>query len=299
MVGAGVAHELSRPIEAGEGADFGDDGRRGDLGDAPQRLERRDHGAQRGGRGDDGGIDRLLEARDPIPGVVDLGDVVAVRRLLRRVIEAETADPLLEPVGPRVRPRRGPAAAAEQQLLQAVAGAELVTLGSLTRPHQIPQRLVSRIRHPHGRQVAAPEQAGELLGIAPVSLDPVAGLDGHQGRGDDDAGDAELGELPVEGVAAGTGLVASPQGLGRPELPHQSADGLAIVGDRPETPHLATRLSHGDGDRIRVHVEPDESCTLLHGRPAPFACSSALQVGVSQPRRNLRQATASRSFHSD
>ena len=82
--GAAVAHELTRPRESGELADFGHDGDRRDVSDAAQRLEGVDDGAHRGrGRLHRHG-EGLLEPSDPLAGVVDLAEVVQPRGLLRR-----------------------------------------------------------------------------------------------------------------------------------------------------------------------------------------------------------------------
>jgi hypothetical protein len=123
---------------------------------------------------------------------------------------------------------------------------------------------VGGVGHPDRGQVAAPEAPGELHRIAPIGLDPVAGLNRHQGRSDHEASDAELCELPVQGVAAGAGFVAGPEGVGRAELADQLPDGLGVMGNHPEGADLAGGLSDRDRDRIRVDIQPDESCTL-HG----------------------------------
>jgi hypothetical protein len=80
----------------------------------------------------------------------------------------------------------------------------------------------------------------------------------------DDAADPELRELPVQGVAAGTRFVARPQGLGRPELADQLSHGLGVMRDHTQGADLAGWLGHGDGDRVRMDIQPNDSCTL-HG----------------------------------
>ena len=55
---------------------------------------------------------------------------------------------------------------------------------------------------------------GEFLGVAAIGLHPVAGLLGNQRRRDDLAVDAQLGQLPVECIPGGPGLVADLEILG-------------------------------------------------------------------------------------
>src|SRR2546426_10398836 len=180
--GAAVAHELPGPGEAGEFAHLGDDRHRRHLRDAAQRLERLDDGAHRGWRGLDRLVDRPLEPRDPLPRVLDLSEVVHARGLLRGLLELQGSDPASITLGPRLRPRRGPAPVAEQELLEPMPGSELIFLGGLARADQVAQRLVRRVRNPHRREIPAAEAPRQAFRIATVSLDAVAGLDRHQGR---------------------------------------------------------------------------------------------------------------------
>src|SRR2546425_3308054 len=110
-------------------------------------------GAHRGRRGLDRLVDGPLEPRDPLPRVVDLGQVVHARGLLRGLLELQGSDPASIALGPRLCPRRGAAPMAEEELLEAMPGPELVFLGGLARADQVAQRLVSRIRDPHRREI--------------------------------------------------------------------------------------------------------------------------------------------------
>ena len=53
-------------------------------------LDHRTHGRRRALHGR---AERLLEPGNPIPGVVDLGEIVQPRGLLRRVLEPHRLDP--------------------------------------------------------------------------------------------------------------------------------------------------------------------------------------------------------------
>jgi hypothetical protein len=173
---------------------------------------------------------------------------------------------------------RRPATLAEQELLQAVAGVELIALGGLAGAHQISQDLMRRIGDPHRSQVTTPEAPGELRGIAPVGLDAVAGLHGYQRGGQDDAPDPELRELPVQGVAAGARFVARPQGLGGPELADQLPHGLVMRNDAQRADCRAAGTACADAQvttlrerllKLAVWVERSVRRIVLHW-PASF-----------------------------
>jgi hypothetical protein len=203
---------------------------------------------------------------DAIAGVMDLRLVVEQRRLQRRLLEVHRAQPRLVLGRPRGRLLRRMTAMPQQEMAQVLPRATLVLLGALSSAHQVAQRLVLRIGHPHRRQVAAAVAPRELLGIASIGLHAVAALHGHQCRGDHVAPHAQLGELPVQHVAARPGLVAARERLGRAELLHRLAHRLRRVRNRPERAHLAVAapLGHRDRDRLRVHIEPDVSGRLRH-----------------------------------
>src|SRR6202166_1898098 len=103
--------------------------------------------------------------------------------------------------------RRAPSLT-QQELAESIAGPQLIALGREPRSYQVPQRLMRRIRYPHGRQIPRPITAGELLSISPVRLDPVASLDRHQRGGNHLTFNAELAQLPVQHVTGRSGLIA-------------------------------------------------------------------------------------------
>jgi len=112
------------------------------------------------------------------------------------------------------------------------------------------------------RVVARPAQVaqepGQRQGIAAVGLDPVAGLARDQRRGDDVAGHARPGEVPIQPVPARAGLPDEhqPRGLGL-ELPEQRDD-VALSGPDPAQGHdlgAAVLRRVGDGDGLLVGVE--------------------------------------------
>jgi hypothetical protein len=62
------------------------------------------------------------------------------------------------------------------------AGTQLILLGCLTYPHQIPERLGSGVWYPCCRQISGSMTARPLQGNPPISLDPAASLDRNQRR---------------------------------------------------------------------------------------------------------------------
>jgi hypothetical protein len=128
------------------------------------------------------------------------------------------------------------------------------------RAHEIADRFVVDGRHVHAGEIARAEQAREFDGVAAIGLHLVAGLFRNQRRRHDLTGETLLGQIAMQHVAAGTGLVrehevrcfrlqASNQfvevRLPRPERPHEhrGVGGLA--------------LGVRDGDGIFVDVETD------------------------------------------
>ncbi len=180
--------------------------------------------------------------------------IVQQRRLLRTLLEALLLDPHQIPAGPRRGALGGPTSLAQQELSQPMPGSQLITLGRQACTHQIAQRLVRRIRHPHRRQIPGPVAAGELLDIAPIGLDPVAGLHRHQRRGHHLAVHAQLRQLPVQHVAGRSGLIAHPQARGLAELVSQAAHRLGPVRNGPQTAHFDTRLSDRHRNRLRMDI---------------------------------------------
>jgi hypothetical protein len=65
---------------------------------------------------------------------------------------------------------------------------------------EIRHGLVPFVRHPHGCQVASPQQLGERDRVESVGGDPVARLHRDQRGRDHDAGMAEVTDQPSEGA---------------------------------------------------------------------------------------------------
>lgn len=127
----------------------------------------------------------------------------------------------------------------EQELGHALPGALQVVAGVLERAGEVPGGLGAVVGHPHLDDVAAGEEPGQPLGVAPVVLAaPV-------GRGPVHLGDGAHGAVDAEGA----------QGAARVE-----AGRAALV-------HRLGRLEPQDplGDRRRVVAEPGPDHLAGHG----------------------------------
>src|SRR5579864_8845907 len=135
------------------------------------------------------------------------------------------------------------------------------------RPHQIAHRLVHGVWHPHRCQLAGAVQNSQSLRVTPVGLDPVARPGWDQRWRDNRTAMAELGDLAIEAVAAGTGLVAELQPvtlLGQPA--RQLRDIQRRVRNRADEADLpvATLLHNRYRDAGLVNIEPDVSRCFRH-----------------------------------
>jgi len=118
-------------------------------------------------------------------------------------------------------------------------------------------------------QIAAGHEPGQGDGVAAVGLDPIAGLARDERRGDDVAGQALEGQVAVQPVPAGAGLVDEHQ-LGALAL--KLADhGVDVALPRADGAPgyraggaIIARVRDGDG--VLVDVETDVQCaTVSHG----------------------------------
>src|ERR1700733_12916085 len=102
-------------------------------------------------------------------------------------------------------------ALAQQEAGQLLASLAQRTHRRQTRSHKIADCLMSLIWNPDRGQFTGPVQLGEVDGIPAVGLDPITGLARDQRRSDDDASEPRRAQLPLNAVAARSGLVAEPQ----------------------------------------------------------------------------------------
>ena len=70
---------------------------------------------------------------------------------------------------------------------------------------------MSLIRNPHSGQFTGAMQLGEVDRIPSVGLDPISRLAWDQRRSHDDATMPSQGQLALNPIAAGSGLIAEPK----------------------------------------------------------------------------------------
>ena len=136
----------------------------------------------------------------------------------------------------------------------------------LARPGQIAHRLVVLVGHPHRRQLAGPEQPGQVLGIAPVGLDAVAGLRRNERWRHHDAVVTEALDQAVEPIPRRPGLVAERQlVVARGELGDELAGGRLGGVELALEAHFAAASAVGNGHRILQlrGIDSDESFAIL------------------------------------
>ncbi len=130
-----------------------------------------------------------------------------------REIEAEPSVASADDAGERSRRRIGRPSKAEQKLPEPVTDAKLVLLRRFSRPYQIANRLVRRVRYPDGREIAGTIAARQFQRVAPVRLDPVSSSYRHQRRRHHVAVHTQPHQPPVQDVSGRTRLVADAQVL--------------------------------------------------------------------------------------
>ena len=145
-----------------------------------------------------------------------------------------------------------------------------------TGADQVPHRLVLRFGHINARQFPGPIQAGQVVGIPPVGLDPLAGFAGDLGGTDQDAVQSVRPQAAAQGKAARPRFVTELQrqaGLGGLKFMGQFEHVVMLPADDPVTPHfngIGRREAHRNG--IVVHVQAEEQA-------GAFGCRRSLQEG--------------------
>ena len=201
---------------------------------------------------------------------------------MRRMLEPDRRQPA--PIG--LRPAllaRVNLAMPEHEALQMLARLARDTHGRCPRPNQISHRLMSLVRHPNRCQFARPMEFRQHERIAAVGLHPLASLHRDERGGHDHAVMPEFGEMPVEAIAARTGLIAevqqTPVGA---QLIGKLADMICAVGDRAPVAHFAAASSMRDCHRNRrlVDIQPDKY-GILHLVSPPFMRLGASPSGAT------------------
>ena len=172
-------------------------------------------------------------------------------------------------VGAPVRPADVTDVVAQQQRLQPEPGGVEIVQRVLAGAREIADGLVRHVGDVDSREIAGASQAGERHGVALVGLHSIARFARNQRGGDDEAREVLPGEITVEPVAAGPGLVDEHEL--RALAVHLANEGVNVALSRADGAHvhriggtLGGRV--GDSNRVLVDVEADIQCaTVSHG----------------------------------
>ena len=157
----------------------------------------------------------------------------------------------------------------EQERFQAVLRGLEGDDGVLARPRQVAHRLVLDRGDVDRREVSGTQQPGEGDGVASIGLDAVSRFAWNEGRRDDQTGHPPAGQVPVQGVAAGPGLVGDDQAHGFVlEATDEPVDVDDPGADATDVGDLGASVVGNvrDRDGVLVDIETDEQRgVFLHG----------------------------------
>ena len=103
------------------------------------------------------------------------------------------------------------AAMAQQKARELLSCLPQAPHGCQAGTDQIAHRFMCRVGDPHGRQSTSPMQARQIDRVSSVRLDPVPRLAWDQRRGHHHAVVPRRNQLPLDAVAARSGLIAKPE----------------------------------------------------------------------------------------
>jgi hypothetical protein len=125
---------------------------------------------------------------------------------LRRMVKAQGRQPV------PMRPRPGLASLDEtmpqQKAKQLLSCSAEAAHRNQPCPHQVPHRLMGRVRNPNGAQLSRPMELRQRNGIPMVGLHSVARALGDRRWRDHQAFVAKTNEMTINPVATGAGLIA-------------------------------------------------------------------------------------------
>ena len=151
-------------------------------------------------------------------------------------------------------------AVAQQQGLEAVAGAAAFAHRVLACAHQIAHGLVGGVGHAHGAEFTGTRQARQQDRVAAVGLDPVARALGDRRGRHHLAGQALRGEVAPDDKAAGAGFIDDVQRMpAADELAQRLVERGQVAADAAHMSNFAVAagLGHGDVDAVLVYIEAD------------------------------------------
>ena len=156
-----------------------------------------------------------------------------------------------------------------------------------TGAHEIADRLMSLIGNPYGGQFASPMQPGQIDRVPPIRLDPISRFARDQRRSHDDATMPSKGQLPLNPIAARSGLITEPKLVpSARQFRSQSLQSRRRVRDLAILAHVLApaRLGKRDRNRVLVHVKAD-ICDSFVQDPSPM--HEALRRNPAQPSTSL------------
>jgi hypothetical protein len=216
------------------------------------------------------------------------------RALGERVGQPLAREPGLMLLGPGLLAFAVDVAVAQQLLGDPVARRGARPAQVLAGPDMVTQPLLLGRGRLNEGELAGAVEAHQLLGVAAVGLDAIAGPDRHQRRRDHIAGNPHAREQPKQVVTARPRLVRDGQTVRAAEpveqTPHRP---LGVLNPR----HLrraARRRQHAGHERVLVHIEHDPPIHIGRSNRANVRHGLVLLRMRHWPQRNLTTATLTR-----
>src|ERR1700735_3509264 len=212
-------------------------------------------------------------------------DAVFQHEVMRRLLESQCSHPATV----HQRPRRSMVVTAmtQEEARELLTGLAQTADRRQTGAHEVADRLMSLIGNPYGGQFASPMQPGQIDRIPPIRLDPISRFARDQRRSHDDATMPSKGQLPLNPIAARSGLITEPKLVpsARP-FRSQSLQSRRRVRDLAILAHVLApaRLGKRDLNRVLVHVKAD-ICDSFVQDPSPM--HEALRRNPAQPSTSL------------
>ena len=203
-----IGHEFLGVVEPVQGSHFRHHGGRNDEGHPTQGLV----------GGDEGGLTPLGDQVPDLPGETQhpgAGLPYRVQVFLEDDLLGRVVHDLLQEPGPMAPAPGGfariNAAVTQQKGHGALPGPALHADGVLSGPGQVPHGFVVGVGHLNRGEFSGPQQPGQGQGIPAVVFQTVAGAPGDQGGGGHQAAMALGRQMPVDLVAARSGLISEAQ----------------------------------------------------------------------------------------
>jgi hypothetical protein len=201
---------------------------------------------------------------------LDRRNAVFQHDVMRRLLESQSRHPSTV----HQRPRRPIVvmAMAQQESRELLTGLAQVANSRQTSAHEIADRLMSLIGNPDGGQFTGPMQLGQIDRVPPIRLDPISRFARDQRRSHDDAAMPGEGQLPLNPIAARSGLITEPKlAPAARQLRRQSLQSRRRVRDLAILAHVLApaRLGKRDRNGVLVNVKAN-ICDSSGQGPSPI-----------------------------